>query len=178
MKGTRSRRSTRAAWRPRAQVWLLAALLLAAQAFGLAHRVAHAPGLSGAFHADSPGLSGAFHADSPGLSGAFHADSPGLPDLTHFSAAFAPGAHDCDHPHHHGLATPLSGHEAGSAECRLIDQLAHADALFGSPELPLLLAPQATVLVAAAVPARPQGDAAAYLARAPPQAGHGAAPSA
>lgn len=130
MKGTRPRRSTRAAPRPWLQVWLLAALLLAAQAFGLAHRVAHAPGLH------------------------------------------------CDHPHHHGAASPLAGHEAGSAECRLIDQLAHADALFGSPVLPPLLAPEATALVAAALPARPQGGAAAYLARAPPQAGHGAAPSA
>ena len=156
MKGTRPRHSTRAAPRPWLQVWLLAALLLAAQAFGLAHRVAHAPGLPGALHAESPGL----------------------PELAHLRAAFAPGAHDCDHPHHHGVASPLAGHEAGSAECRLIDQLAHADALFGSPVLPPLLAPEATALVAAALPARPQGGAAAYLARAPPQAVHGAAPSA
>lgn len=178
MKGTRPRRSPRAAPRPWLQVWLLAALLLAAQAFGLAHRVAHAPGLPGAVHAESPGLPGALHADAPGLPGAVHADSPGLPDRPHFSAAFAPGVHDCEHPHHHGAASPLAGHEAGSAECRLIDQLAHADALFGSAVLPPLLAPEATALAAAALPARPQGGAAAYLARAPPQACHGAAPSA
>ena len=59
-------------------------------------------------------------------------------------------------------------HEAGGAECRLIDQLAHADALCGgdAPALALVrvgdaaFAPQALGLASAAP--------AAYLARAPP----------
>jgi hypothetical protein len=60
-------------------------------------------------------------------------------------------------------------HEAGGAECRLIDQLAHADALCGgNAPVPGL------VRVSATASARPAGALAiaapaAYLARAPPR---------
>ena len=107
------RRFAMAPW----QAWLLAALLLAAQATGLAHRVAHG-----------------------GVGGAHAAHQA-------FSAS----------------------HDEGSAECRLVDQLAHADALCGgdAPALPALA-------VRAAEPSRPAtrpaaGAPAAYLARAPPR---------
>lgn len=60
-------------------------------------------------------------------------------------------------------------HEAGSAECRLVDQLGHADGLSGVWVLPV------DVLVSAAAPAaagqstpRPT-PAASYRARAPPR---------
>ena len=98
------------------RAWMLAALLLAAQAAGLAHRVAHAPGLPGAVQVKA---------------GAWH--------------------------------------EAGTADCRLIDQLAHADALCTpAPALPAL------PVVAEATQALPQrtlaaAAPAAYLARAPPR---------
>ena len=105
--------------------WWLVVLLLAAQALGLAHRVAHAPGLPGGALAQAA------------------------------AAAF--------------VAVPAhASHEAGSAECRLIDQLAHADALCGSVGLPP--APLRTADTGQAVnrPAQPVGSAAAYLARGPP----------
>lgn len=108
-----TRRFSIASW----QAWLLAALLLAAQAAGLAHRVAHGSG-------------GVAHAAQKAFS---------------------------------------ASHDEGSAECRLIDQLTHADALCGGD------APAATVLAASAAdPSRPaarlsEGAPAAYLARAPPR---------
>lgn len=97
--------------------WLLAALLLTAQALGLAHHVRHAPGLAA------------------------------------------------------GAAVWVDGHAADSADCRLVDQLTHADALCGAtfapPSPPQVAVQAAAVQVAAAAAAAP----AAYQARAPP---HGA----
>lgn len=114
--------------------WLLAALLLAAQALGLAHRVAHAPGLPAAVVVQAAQTS-----------------------QTSQTAVAAPADAPAD-----------AQHEAGSADCRLIDQLAHADALCGSASL--LPAPLRAVALStvAAVPALPRGSAAAYLARGPP----------
>jgi hypothetical protein len=59
-------------------------------------------------------------------------------------------------------------HEAGDAECRLIDQLAHADALFAAPAWAGL--PPAGCDAPATAPrlAWAAGGSAAYLARAPP----------
>lgn len=102
----------------RVQAWLLAGLLLAAQALGLAHRVAHGGG-----------------AATPAVS----------------AKAF------------------VDGHEAGSAECRLVDQLAQGDLLCGSAAaLPLPLFARSTPPAAApaSLPARLAG---AYQARAPPR---------
>lgn len=62
-----------------------------------------------------------------------------------------------------------AGHDEGSPECRLVDQLAHADALCSGET-----ATPPALTVALAAPARTagrpaQGAAAAYLARAPPR---------
>lgn len=101
------------------QAWLLAGLLLAAQALGFAHRVAHGGGSA-----------------TPAVSAV---------------KAFA------------------GGHEAGSAECRLIDQLAQGDLLCGAaPALPLPLFVQAAP-PAAAPASLPALAAGAYQARAPPR---------
>ncbi len=62
-----------------------------------------------------------------------------------------------------------AGHDEGSAECRLVDQLTHADALCaGEPATPPAFA------AAVAMPVRlagrlAEGASAAYLARAPPR---------
>jgi hypothetical protein len=66
--------------------------------------------------------------------------------------------------HFHG-----GSHEAGDAECRLIDQLAHADALFAAPAWAGL--PPAGRGAPATAPrlAWAAGGSAAYLARAPPR---------
>ena len=112
-------------------VWWLAALLLAAQALGLAHRVAHATGLPSAVAVQAAALA--------------------------IGSADAPA---------HGDAG--AGHEAGSADCRLIDQLAHADALCGSGYSPPALPRTSASGTLASFPALPLGSAAAYLARGPP----------
>jgi hypothetical protein len=96
---------------------LLALLLLAAQAAGLAHRVAHAPGTATAAA----------------------------------QQAWAPD------------------HEHGSAECRLVDQLAHADLLCGGAPPATVVLRHATAAPAPALRSIAAGPAAAYLARAPPR---------
>lgn len=87
--------------------------------------------------------------------GTLHA--PGRDAAAH--AAEAPGAHG------HGA---FDGHAAGDAECRLLDQLAHADGLALTA---LALPPHGAAQAAAAVPSRPAEPVffAAYAARAPPR---------
>ena len=141
--------------------WLLAALLLAAQALGLAHGVAHAPGLPGAAAAHAAAVFSAdLHAHGDG---AARAHSEGT------AGAHAEGAADA-HAHGHGAIGAAAGshHEAGSADCRLIDQLAHADAMCGSAGLPPELLRTAATGAAVDLPSLPAGSAAAYLARGPP----------
>ena len=139
------------------QAWLLAALLLAAQALGLAHGVAH-----GLPQGPTPAsvLTGAALAPTGQLAaGDVHAH-----------------AHAHAHAHEHagsaavGATSDVAGHQAGSADCRLIDQLAHADALCGSASLPTGQPRAAATSAAALLPALPAGNAAAYLARGPPAA--------
>ncbi len=122
------------------QAWLLAGLLLLAQGLGLAHRVAHAPGLAQA------GMAG---------SAVAHVHGPARgPDQAPAQASVLAAA----------------GHEADTAECRLIDQLAHADGLCDAAWAHAG-APQATDLATAVAAATPRaGPASAYLARAPPLA--------
>jgi len=72
------------------------------------------------------------------------------------------------HAHAGHEADDAAGHEAGSADCRLIDQLSHAAALCGGASLPPTLPRAAAIGTAADVPALPRGSAAAYLARGPP----------
>jgi len=132
---------------PRAQpalrawhAWLLAALLLAALALGLAHRIEHAPGLRAAWALEPVGAAAAASADPAPVD-----------DMAQ--------------------ALPVMGsHHAGDPECRLVDQLGHADALCGGAWEAPALAP-----VPRAVPVGPHRvatlpPAAAYQARAPPQA--------
>ncbi len=107
------------------QAWLLALLLLAAQALGLAHRIQHAPG--------------------PGAAPAAAA------------VAAAP-------------ASWADGHDAGGAECRLIDQLAHADGLCDATWAAAPVPPATEAHEAAPTVAPRAGSASAYLARAPPLA--------
>ncbi len=96
---------------------LLALLLLAAQAAGLAHRIAHAPGAAS-------------------------------------TAAYKHWSPE---------------HEQGSADCRLIDQLAHADGLCGDASPTTAAAPADTPAPVPALRFVAAGAAAAYLARAPPR---------
>ncbi len=137
---------------------LLAALLLA-QALGLAHRVAHG-GAPGAAHAATQGaaLDGAL----PNAAARLHDAAPGLPMAQHHDA------HESDAETPEGLSW-LAPHEAGSADCRLIDALAAADALCAG--VPQALPPlTGTTSVPARVAAVWRGGLlAAYLARAPPQ---------
>ena len=133
--------------------WLLAALLLAAQALGLAHRVAHAPGLPGAAAAHAAAVFSAdLHAHGDGAAGAHAEGTAGVQAHGHGAIGAAAGSH----------------HEAGSADCRLIDQLAHADAMCGSAGLPPELLRTAATGAAVDLTSLPAGSAAAYLARGPP----------
>ncbi len=98
------------------RAWLLALLLVAAQAAGLAHRIAHASPAGGTT----------------------------------------------------AQAVWKADHKAGSADCLLVDQLTHADALCsGVPAAAPLQRPAATVLALTpeAVRARPTPQ---HLARGPP----------
>lgn len=110
---------------------VLAALLLAAQGLGLAHRAVHGQGGGG-------------------------------PQAAH--------AADAGHAVHGGHAAAwLDGHDDGSANCRLIDQLGHADLAFGTP-LGLLDAPAGAAAVpGCTTPAQGRTPSRAYQARAPPQ---------
>lgn len=124
--------------------WLLALLLLAAQAAGLSHRISHAPqaaaldGVAG-LALQEPGSSADLNAHHAGHQTGHHAD-------------------------HH--ADP---HQPGSADCRLIDQLAHADALCAGDATPGPLPPPRSAAWALDAPHGLASAFALYLARAPPR---------
>jgi hypothetical protein len=120
---------------------LLAALLLAAQAAGLAHRVAHGPAGHPAHEAAEPW---------------------GHP---------APWAQADAHAHAHaGEVGHGHGDTHAGAECRLYDQLlGHADVLFGLAVAVAPAAPAAGPALDAGT-ACGYSALAAYQARAPPQA--------
>lgn len=134
------------------QAWWLAALLLAAQGLGLWHGVEHGgPHPPGRLHARAqvPGdMHGQVHGHVHRVAHEASASSP-VPD----SPAFWP-----------------DGHEPGSAECRLVDALAHADVLC----LAEAAAPSPSPVTRAAAVRRwaapAAAPAAAYRARAPPLA--------
>ena len=135
----------RARTRPALQpwhAWLLAALLLTAQALGLAHRIEHAPGSAQRLHALGVAAQGGTAAAG---------------------AAWSAAGQGSDT---HGMAA----HQAGDADCRLVDQLAHADGLADAAAgLPAVLPTPVLALTPAAPVAVPPLPA-AYQARAPPQA--------
>jgi hypothetical protein len=138
-----------------AWLWVLVLALLAAQTLGLAHRVLH-----GVVPAPEGASVPAAMATTPVAgTGAFAFAAP-----LHWHA----DGERCDPSEAH--ADPWHDHDAGSAECRLVDQLAHAD-LCGAVPLQLPLAPTGerwTMPGAAADP--PARACADYLARAPPRA--------
>jgi hypothetical protein len=122
---------------------LLALALLAAQALGLAHRVAH--GLP-----QMPQMPGS--ASSAALASAAIAAT----------AARAPTTDTAEAP-----TALFSAHDPGGIECRLLDQVAHADALAASawpalpPRVPVPLPVVAGEILAGV-------GVHAYLARGPP----------
>ncbi len=116
---------------------LLALALLAAQALGLAHRVAH-------------GL--------PQVPGGGAAGMAAMAPVAAKAAAI-----DTEE----ALAELFSAHDPGGAECRLLDQAAHADVLAAAawpalpPRVPTALPPVADTILAGV-------GVHAYLARGPP----------
>jgi len=67
-------------------------------------------------------------------------------------------------PADHGL---FGNHQSGDADCRLLDQLSHADALPAVP-LPLLAGPPPALAAMLAPASAGRRHEARYLARAPP----------
>jgi hypothetical protein len=136
-------------------VLALLALLLA-QGVGLAHRVWHDTG-----HHAAAALSGA-HEDCGHEAGQESGHAERHAEAHAEGHAFAGG------PAFSPFAGLFHGHDEGSAECRLLDQLTHADALVGGAILASAnLAPTAPNGAAPCPAAR--GSIAAYLARAPPR---------
>lgn len=81
-----------------------------------------------------------------------------------FVGGHGPHDHHQDHEHH-----AFAGHDEGDPQCRLFDQLAHADIAFASPAA--LPARAAQGGPASATPAgRLAPQAAGFLARGPPVA--------
>lgn len=81
-----------------------------------------------------------------------------------------PAAHaESAHAPVHGLGALFAGHDDGSADCRLYDQLAHADPL--PPALPALdTLPPAPPRLAAGSTHDAAAEPAPYAARGPPRA--------
>lgn len=78
-------------------------------------------------------------------------------------------AHDTHDEAGHHPGEGFAGHDDGDAQCRLYDQLAHADLVFGAA--PAWLCASAEAMLAAPVPAgRLAPQAAGFLARGPPLA--------
>ncbi|KPG00291.1 hypothetical protein IP87_02760, partial [beta proteobacterium AAP121] len=142
---------------PAGAAWLLAALLLLAQGLGLVHGIAH----------------GVAHGMAHGVPQAPAHAAAGLP--AHGVAAAAPVCEEAGHGHAHAAA-PADGwaaahahggaHEAGDAQCRLIDQLAHADGLWAADAAPVLPPARSAAPATALRLALAGGGSAAYLARA------------
>ena len=134
-----------------ALVWGLALALLAAQALGLAHRMAH-----GGPAGHGPAFS-AVH--SVGAECAHSARNCHSGHSGH-SGHSAPSAHG------HGL---FDGHAPGDAECRLLDPL-WADGIAPVATAALPPRPSTEALATASGHAAPRRPFAAYRARAPPRA--------
>jgi hypothetical protein len=134
---------------------LLALLaLLVAQGFGLAHRALHDPSHRAAV--------GTAHSDGHDDCQHDAAHAVGVPEFHPAAGHAAAGGQDFAL-----LEGLFQGHDEGSAECRLLDQLTHADALLGG----------AFTAALGVAPAAPDGVAPCpaagrtspvYQARAPP----------
>jgi hypothetical protein len=114
------------------RAWLLAVLLLSAQAVGLAHRVNHTL--------------------QPGSFARTAAQLQQLQPSQKLKLAGFGGEH-----------------QAGSADCRLIDQLTHVDALCAGPAVVAALLQPAERSAVPQASAPHAAAAAPYLARAPPR---------
>lgn len=155
--------------------WLVAwacLSLLAAQVLGLWHAYAHARGPASApVHAAAPAF--APHGALGWVSSAGPVFGYGHPGIDAGSHAHLHGG-DCAHGHGpkagHGLDF---GHESGSVECRLLDQLlGHADLLVAAlPTVPLALPQRHPPAAGQAL--RRAASLLGYQARAPPPAGIG-----
>ena len=129
-----------------AWAWLLALSLLAAQALGLAHRLAHGP-------LQAFPIAAAHQASQASDANAVH----------RLSATQRDSANQ-------GRQDPLGlfdQHEAGGTECRLLDHAAQVEALLVAA-LPALPPRRPAQVPAAAGTLRATGPACAYLARGPP----------
>jgi len=146
-----------------ALVWGLALALLAAQALGLAHRMAHGgpAGHGTAFSAVNSVGAECAHSARNCHSGhsALSAHSAHSNPIAHS----APSAHSA---HSHSL---FDGHAPGDAECRLLDAL-WADGIAPVATAALPPRPSTEAPATASGPAAPPHPVAAYLARAPPRA--------
>ncbi len=151
---SRPRRPAPLARRP-ALAWLLAAMLVLAQAAGLVHGVAHGPGsVAGHGHAQPQARA---LAQAHALIHGHGAGEPCHP---------AAGQHSVGGPQ---VIHGLDGHAPGSAECRLLDQLLAPVGLLPAPAglLPVLAPARALRVADALRPGLPAP--AAYQARAPPR---------
>ena len=134
----------------------LALLLLAVQALGLAHRIAHGPVLPALAHASAA------------------VDQPSSDIWGHARAAVAPAhsAHEQTQDHSHGYSHDRShdhDHDA-SAECRHFDQLLGQVDVLPVSELPPPLPVPAAQQLARSNQATGRAATAPYQARAPPLA--------
>lgn len=137
-RGHRARPSGAAAWPRRALLYLLLPLaLLAAQTLGLWH--------------------GVLHPHAGGIAPHPHAGVVAHPAVT---AATAHGQADA-------RGANLAHHDDGSALCRLIDHLAHADVLLAAP-IAALVAPAHGSLPVHAPTGLAASTASPYEARGPP----------
>jgi hypothetical protein len=129
-----------------ALVWGLALALLAAQALGLAHRMAHG----------GPACHGP----------AFSAVNSVGAECAHSARNCHSGhsAHSAPSAHGHSL---FDGHAPGDAECRLLDPL-WADGIAPVATAALAPRPSTEALATASGPAAPRRPVAAYRARPPP----------
>lgn len=135
-----------------ARLWVLVLALLVAQTLGLAHRVLH-----GAASATLDGPPAQGMAGVAGFAAPVHLHAADEPCAEAHAADGAP-------------ADPWHAHEAGSAECRLVDQLAQVD-LCGGVAAATAVVPPVVGWGRPGLRLDPPGVCPGdYLARAPPRA--------
>ncbi|MBL8343000.1 MAG: hypothetical protein JNL30_16155 [Rubrivivax sp.] len=156
MKPNERCRARRGLW-PLQLAWMLAAVLVAAQALGLAHRMLHGAGPAGVHAALA-------HAHDEQCEPGEQArpDQPG-------QVPGQPGLHDPWSTDAAQAREPFSEHLPGSEQCRLLDHAAQADALAAALPMPAL-APANTQGARPALRPLMGGSAAGYHARGPPPA--------
>lgn len=138
--------------------WLLALALVAAQALGLAHRIAHGP-------LPAVPVPQALQVPQTDLARVARAASQAhTAHMAHMAHTPPAAQHPGELQERHGL---FHDHESGGVECRLFDQASQADGLVADA-LPALPPRPPAHAPAAARARRATGAACAYLARGPP----------